>query len=102
MDMNEGEISEVFAKTCSVLVQVGGFKNIHEHPGCVEYQIDKYWAVEFNPHSDPETLNGATLGPMTMHISYNEMPVGVCGPSGGAMMHEAEDDFIKVLDSLLQ
>jgi len=99
--MNEGQISEVFAKTCSVLTQVGGFKNILKHTGCIDYQIDEYWAVAFNPHDGPEMHDGVTLSPMTMHIYYGETPVGVCGPSGGAMMHESEGDFIDVLDSLL-
>jgi len=100
--MNEGEISAVFANACSVLTRVGGFKNILQHAGCIDYQVDDNWRITFNPHDSPETHDGVNLGPMTMHIYYGEMPVGVCGPSGGAMMHEAEDDFIKVLDSLLQ
>lgn len=71
--------------------QSHGAKNLKDHPGCWERQVDETWFVAFNGHKEPTPTHGGkkSLGqsvdvlPFSVYVEYNGWPAGILTPSGG-------------------
>lgn len=94
------QVSEAFYEMCSLLLK-RGYEDLKERPGILHEKIDSKWTIDFNPHNEDAELDGVPLRSFTARISYNDFPVGVIGPSGGAIIGScdgsAENDFIYAL-----
>lgn len=95
------EITEAFGKTCQLL-SLRGYKNVGEHKEVIYEKIDDAWGIKFNPTMQSMKLDcGYELPCMSVSVEHKGFPVGVFNPVGGAMMSEAEADYIAAIDNQL-
>ncbi|MCK5444985.1 MAG: hypothetical protein KAI73_05130 [Rhodospirillaceae bacterium] len=84
-----------------------GITDISKLDGCWEHQVDENWWFSLNAHKEPtNNSKGAEVPPYNAAIEYNGLPIGIIGPTGGAVIGgwndrpgETEDAFIKALQS---
>lgn len=97
--MTEPQITEAFAKTCTLLHQ-RGYRDIAANAEVVNEQIDDNWRIAFNPTMDSLPLEcGYELPAMSVSVTHKDFPCGVFGALDGAMMADAEADYIAALDA---
>ena len=75
--------------------QSHGAKDLKNHPGCWESQVDEGWFIALNGHKDPMlTSGGAGKGdvvhpipvePYTVYVEWNGWPAGILTPFGGTL-----------------
>lgn len=81
-----GDITEAFGKTCQLLC-LKGYEKISVRTEVIKEKINDDFSIVFN------CIN------FNVNVFHKDMPIGVFGPTGGAMMFGGEDDLIKALDT---
>jgi hypothetical protein len=94
------KISEAFA----AIVNYGlahGVRNLKEHPGLWEAQIDEHWWIAVNPHLKPlDSSHGPKVEFGHCYVEFNGWPAGFITPYGGVIADGAvanEAAFIAAL-----
>jgi len=82
-------ITEAFGKTCELL-SLRGFKNIGERTEPLKEKINESFSIELDSRD------------FTVKVFSKGFPIGMFGPTGGAMMSDGESDFIKAIDYEIQ
>lgn len=95
------QITEAFAKTCQLLHE-RGYRDLTKKAQAVNEQIDENWRIAFNPTMDSLPLeSGYELPAMSVSVTHKGFPVGVFGALDGAMMAQAEQDYIAAINAQL-
>lgn len=80
-------VSEAFLKSCQLLHAVG-YRDIAKTGNPVNHAFMD-WEIELDPNA------------MKIKLCHKGFPIGVFGPSGGAIIGDAESDYIRDLDAAL-
>lgn len=97
------EMPEAYSSVLN-LAQAMNVEEINKLDGC--------WEVELSPGGFFFSMNGhietirnrhdIEVEPFTFVIHFDDMPVGIIGPTGGTCMKGAEDDFIDAVNDLIE
>lgn len=99
--MSDQQITEAFAKTCTLLHE-RGYRDLAKNAAVVNEQIDENWRIAFNPTMERLPLEaGYEIPAMSVSVTHKGFPVGVFGALDGAMMVEAEQNYIAAIDAAL-
>jgi len=91
------QITEAF----SIVMQLAeklGVRKINEIEGCWEVDVNESWSLSLNGHKEStKDSSGCEVPPFEMSITYNGLPAGIIGPTGGIIFSGGEDDFINAV-----
>ncbi len=96
------EVSELFMLIAALAVREGG-KDISDHEGCWEHDINEKWRVAVNGHEETvKTEFGLSVPPYAALITHLDFPVGILNAVGGHMLYGVEDNLIKRLKKMVE